>query len=131
MKSARAFWLLGFALFMANFSWAQESRTYSGATLGTAIALATQQGGQLKSLLMLLTFGMGASLPLLMISYGAQSFFKKYRTRLFHMVHAGKGLFGAIVIAVSLLILSGSDHRLEVWVMKGLPDFWVDLSTKF
>lgn len=103
----------------------------SGPTLGTAITLAAQEGGRLRSGLLLCSFGVGAALPMLLISYGAQGLFKKHRDQVFRAAGAGKVIFGVLMLLVSVLIVSGFDRSLEGWIVERLPDSIIDLTTRF
>ena len=48
----------------------------AGPTLGSAIGLATQAATVIQGLVLMLGFGIGASLPLLAVAYGSRSLFQ-------------------------------------------------------
>lgn len=103
----------------------------SGPTLGTAITLAAQEGGTAKSLAILLFFGIGAVLPMLLLAYGAQSIFKKNREKIFRGATAAKKTLGSILVLMSGLMLSGLDKVIEGHLLSILPNWMIDLSTRF
>jgi len=103
----------------------------SGPTLGTAVALAIQDGGGLKSFLIMLFFGVGAVLPLLLVAYGAGKLIKAKQSRLLTVSSKIKKLFGAVMIIIFILIISGLDKWIEAHIVSILPDAWVDLTTRF
>lgn len=103
----------------------------SGPTLGAAVGLATQAGTAPKGFVLLLVFGIAASLPLLAIAYGARAAFVANRGRLMALSLRAKPLFGVILLLVSLGVLTGLDKRLEAAVLAHLPQGLVDLAVRF
>lgn len=103
----------------------------SGPTLGSAIALAAQEGGGLASGVIMLFFGLGAVSPLIAIAYGAQKFIQNSRTRIFKGVVISKKIFGVLMLLIGLLIFFGIDKRLEAVLVELMPDSLVNLTTKF
>lgn len=103
----------------------------SGPTLGAAVGLATQADTALKGFMLMLVFGLAASLPLLAVAYGARTVFVANRSRLMAISTKAKPVFGVILVLVSVAILSGWDKRVEAAVVSRLPESWVDLTTTF
>ncbi|MDE3011044.1 MAG: cytochrome c biogenesis protein CcdA [Pseudomonadota bacterium] len=102
-----------------------------GPTLGGAVALASQGRdlGQIAALMAV--FGMGASLPLLLLGQLSQDVMRRWRG---HMLRAGqiaKGAMGIAMILVATSILSGFDKPLEGWLSDQTPDWLTDVTTRF
>ncbi len=103
----------------------------SGPTLGSAIALASTEGGGFTSAGMMLLFGVGASTPLLLIAYGARGFFERRRSKTLQTTGTMKTTFGILCLLLGIGILTGADRRLEGAITEILPDRWIDLTTRF
>jgi cytochrome c-type biogenesis protein len=103
----------------------------SGPTLGVAVGLATQAGTALRGFVLMLVFGLAASLPLLAVAYGARTAFVANRSRLMALSTRAKPAFGIVLVLLSMAILSGWDRRIEAAVLSHLPESWIDLTTRF
>lgn len=100
-----------------------------GPTLGAAVTLASQSGGLTEASLMMLVYGVGSALPLVGIAYGSRSVFQTYRSRLLKFGQYSKSVLGGLCILVGSLVLSGSDKRIESFLLEVLPQSWVNLIT--
>lgn len=103
----------------------------SGPALGAAIGLASQAKGSLPALAVLVVFSLGAIWPLLLVAYSSQSFRKWFQAKM-----ATNGIFmkkslGALVMVVGALLVSGMDKQLEAVLLRYMPDFLIDLTTKY
>jgi cytochrome c-type biogenesis protein len=103
----------------------------SGPTLGSAIALASSQGGGLMSGAMMCCFAIGSVIPLLAISYGAKGFIQLNRGKILKVVTASKKVFGVMLVIVGLVIIFGLDKALEAFLVERMPAAWIDLTSKF
>lgn len=103
----------------------------SGPTLGAAVGLATQADTAWRGFVIMMVFGLAATLPLLAVAYGARQAFVANRNRLMALSVKAKPLFGVLLVLVSLAILSGFDKRLEATALNLLPESWVDLTTRY
>jgi cytochrome c-type biogenesis protein len=103
----------------------------SGPTLGVAIGLAAQAGTAWRGFILMLVFGIAASLPLVLIAYGARTIFVTHRARLVSFSNKAKPLFGLLLVTISTVVLLGWDKRIEAAAVAHLPQSWVDLTTKF
>lgn len=102
-----------------------------GPTLGAAIVLASQ-GAHLPQVALLMgIFGVGAALPVLVLAYVSRGAMMKMRGRLMQAGKTGKTILGAIMIALSLLILTGIDKPLETWLVDHSPAWLTQLTTKY
>jgi cytochrome c biogenesis protein CcdA len=102
-----------------------------GPTLGAAVVLASQ-GSHLPQVALLMgVFGVGAALPVVALAYVSRSAMMKMRGKLVQAGKTGKMILGAIMIAISTLILSGADKPIETWLVDQSPDWLTTLTTRF
>jgi cytochrome c-type biogenesis protein len=102
-----------------------------GPTLGAASMLAAQ-GRDLPSVAaVMLAFGLGAALPLLVLGSLSRAAMLRWRGRMQQVGRAGKLLVGGVSLAVAVLILSGLDRTLEVALVEASPDWLTALTTRF
>lgn len=103
----------------------------SGPTLGVAIDLAAQAGTAWRGFVLMLIFGIAASLPLALIAYGARRFFMAHRNRLIALSSKAKPIFGMLLVIVSVGVIFGWDKRAEAVAVAHLPESWVNLTGRF
>lgn len=102
-----------------------------GPTLGAAIVLASQ-GSQLPQVALLMgIFGIGAALPVVLLAYASRSAMLKIRGKLMQAGKTGKTVLGAIMVALSVLILTGADKPMEAWLVEHSPAWLTTLTTRF
>lgn len=102
-----------------------------GPTLGAAALLAAQ-GEQLHRVaLTMALFGIGASLPLLLIGTVGRQLLGRMRSSLALAGRKGKLLLGIGMLGAGLLVISGLDKVLEQWMLDHGPAVLVELSTRF
>ena len=102
-----------------------------GPTLGAAVVLASQ-GSQLPQVALLMgIFGLGAALPVVVLAYVSRNAMLKMRGQLMQAGKTGKMMLGAIMIALSVLILTGADKPLESWLVEHSPTWLTTLTTRF
>jgi cytochrome c-type biogenesis protein len=102
-----------------------------GPTLGAAVVLASQ-GSQLPQVAMLMgIFGIGAALPVVVLAYVSRGAMLKMRGKLIQAGKTGKMILGAIMIALSVLILRGADKPIETWLVDQSPAWLTELTTRF
>lgn len=102
-----------------------------GPTLGAAVVLASQ-GTQLPQVALLMgIFGIGAALPIVALAYVSRSAMMKMRGKLMQAGKTGKIVLGAVMIALSALILSGTDKSVESWLVDHSPAWLTSLTTRF
>jgi len=102
-----------------------------GPTLAAASGLATQAGTATGAGFMMLFFGVGASIPLLFAAYASQKAFSRSRDRLMSAGSSGKKILAAVFLLVGIAVWFGLDRRLEAWMLDLLPEWWIDLTTRF
>lgn len=102
-----------------------------GPTLGAATTLASQ-GKDLGQIgLLMLIFGIGAALPLVLLGSLSRASMMKIRGRLLTAGQYGKQAFGLIMLALGVLIATGTDKSLEAWILDRTPDWLTALTTKY
>jgi cytochrome c biogenesis protein CcdA len=102
-----------------------------GPTLGAASVLAAQ-GRDLSSVsAVMLAFGLGTALPLLLLGLLSRQALGRWRGRLLVTGKAGKLLLGGTAVVVSGLVLTGLDHAVETALVAASPAWLTDLTTRF
>ncbi len=102
-----------------------------GPTLGAATTLASQGRNLGQIGLLMLIFGIGAAAPLVLLGSLSRSRMMKIRGRLLGAGKYGKQLFGLVMLALGVLITTGTDKSLETWVLNQTPDWLTALTTKY
>ncbi|WP_267224473.1 cytochrome c biogenesis CcdA family protein [Dyella silvae] len=100
-----------------------------GPTLGAATTLAAQGRNLSQIALLMMVFGLGAGLPLLVLSTASNATFVRMRGALTSAGHGIKVSLGACFVLVGVLILTGADHQLEAWLLSISPDWLTRLTT--
>lgn len=100
-----------------------------GPTLGAAITLASQGQDLARVSLVMLLFGIGAGLPLVLIGLLSRQALGRVRGRLLAAGKLGKLMLGGVMLALGVLILTGADKAFEAWVLNVAPDWLVNLTT--
>lgn len=102
-----------------------------GPTLGAASVLAAQGRDLTAVASVMLAFGLGAATPLLLVSALSRQAMLRWRGRMMQAGSRGKLLLGGGALAVSALILTGLDKRLETVLVNASPAWLTDLTTHF
>ena len=102
-----------------------------GPTLGAASVLAARGADLPAVAAVMLAFGVGAALPMLLVSTLSRSALGRWRGRMARAGAAGKLAMGGAAVAVSVLILTGLDHQMEAVLVNASPDWLTDLTTRF
>jgi cytochrome c-type biogenesis protein len=102
-----------------------------GPTLGAA-SLAAARGENLQTVaVIMIVFGLGASLPLLLLGMLSREVLLHWRTRMMAAGKGGKIVLGAIMVLAGALIFSGMDRVLETALVAVSPQWLTDLTTHF
>ena len=102
-----------------------------GPTLGAASLLAAQGKDLFQVVLIMVSFGLGAGVPLVLIGLLSRSLLQRMRDR---MMSAGKGLkalLGVIFILLGGLILAGLDKKAEAALVDASPAWLTEFTTQF
>ena len=102
-----------------------------GPTLGAAITLASSSHDLGRAAVVMLSFGLGASLPLLLIGSISAATVKRLRGRLAQSAVIGQKILGALFVLTALAALSGYDHVLESRLVALSPDWLTQLTSHF
>ncbi|MBI3901907.1 MAG: cytochrome c biogenesis protein CcdA [Nitrosomonadales bacterium] len=100
-----------------------------GPTLGVAIGLSSQ-GQQLAQVaLVMLLFGFGAALPIIGLGMLSRQGVQKFRGKLLLLGGRGKQVLGTLMLALGVLMLSGTDKLVEAGLVEITPEWLVRLTT--
>ncbi len=102
-----------------------------GPTLGAAVVLASQGSQLLQVGLLMGIFGVGAALPVVVLAYVSRGAMLRMRGKLMQAGKTGKMILGSVMIALSVLILTGADKPMETWLVDQSPDWLTQLTTRF
>ena len=102
-----------------------------GPTLGAAATLASQGKHFGQVALVMTTFGIGAAVPLVLVGSVSRRLFSTTRGKLLRVGAYGKFALGALIAALGLLIVTGSDRSLEAYLVEISPAWLTDLTTRY
>ncbi len=102
-----------------------------GPTLGAAATLASSGQHLGHASLTMLSFGVGAALPLVLLGTISRQTLNKIRARLLRSAEGGKRILGALLLLIGLGIVSGYDRKVEATLVSLSPDWLTDLTTRF
>ena len=100
-----------------------------GPTLGAATILASQGQNLAGVAIVMAAFGLGIASVLLVLALAARSVLAKWRGKLMNAGNSGKKALGVLVMAVGLLIITGTDRLIEGAILTASPDWLTDLTT--
>lgn len=103
----------------------------SGPTLGATITLAASADTLPKAALIMSMFSIGASIPLLALAYGSRQTLKSRRALLESVGRVANPVLGAVLVALSALILLGYDRAIQAALVNAMPDWLLELTTRF
>ncbi len=102
-----------------------------GPTLGGAIALASAGESLGWAAATMLSFALGISTVIVLLSYGAQNALKNRRDLFRRLSGKARMVMGAIFIAVGLALVFDLHIAAEIWLLDHLPVWLQDLSVRF
>ena len=102
-----------------------------GPTLGVAITMAANGNNIGHTVMIMFMFGLGAALPMSLLAYGSRAAIGNKRKSMAMMGHRGKQVMGTGLIFVGVLVITGFDKSLETLMTRHMPNWLVDLSTRF
>jgi cytochrome c biogenesis protein CcdA len=102
-----------------------------GPTLGAATTLASQGKNLWQIAILMLIFGTGAAIPLIVLGLLSRATLVKMRGRLLSAGKLGKQLLGAVMVCLGVLIATGADKSVEVFILDHTPDSLTALTTRF
>lgn len=102
-----------------------------GPTLGAATTLASQGKDLWQIAILMLIFGTGAAMPLIVLGLLSRATLVKVRGRLLSAGKLGKQLLGAVMVGLGVLIATGADKSVEVFILDRSPNWLTALTTRF
>ncbi len=105
----------------------------AGPSLFAAIGLASQSGTVPLAALAMFAFSLGASSVLLALAYGAREVLTRRKAALMGFATSGRAklVFALLFIGMGAMILSGLDKIIEASLVRAMPDWLIDLTTRF
>lgn len=102
-----------------------------GPTLGAAIAAASQGEDLFQAFLTFLTFALGVGLSITLFAYASRKALGWNTKRLQSLARYAKPIFGAVLLLVGALVVTGLDKAIEAWILGMLPDWLISITTRF
>jgi cytochrome c-type biogenesis protein len=102
-----------------------------GPTLGAASLMAAQGRDLVQVSIVMLAFGLGAAMPLLLLGLVSREAISRWRTRLLRAGRQGKAALGAVAGGAGMLMLTGLDKPLEAVLVAATPEWLAQLTTRF
>jgi cytochrome c-type biogenesis protein len=102
-----------------------------GPMLGAATTLASQGRDLAQISVLMAVFGIGASVPMLLIGSLSRATLLRVRGSLNTAGKRGRQLLGVALLLVGVLILSHTDRRLEAWLLDHSPAWLTALTTRY
>jgi cytochrome c-type biogenesis protein len=103
----------------------------AGPTLGAASLLAARRHDLGGVAAVMLAFGVGTTVPMVLVALLSRQVLLRWRGRLLAAGHVGKLAMGVSALAIGGLILSGVDRSVEAALVNASPVWLTDLTTRF
>lgn len=105
----------------------------AGPSLFAAIGLAAQGGTIGQAALAMAVFSLGAGTVLLALAYGAREVIARRKATLMAFATSGRAkiVFAVLFIAMGVMILAGIDKAIEAALVRAMPTWLLDLTTRF
>jgi cytochrome c-type biogenesis protein len=104
----------------------------AGPSLFAAIGLAAQTGTVVQAAIAMAFFSFGAASVMLALAYGTREALGRRKAALMEFSTSGRGklVFAILFIAMGVMILSGFDKMLEAAIVRAMPGWLVDFTTR-
>jgi cytochrome c-type biogenesis protein len=102
-----------------------------GPTLGAASLLASQGSDLPHVAIIMLAFGLGASIPLLALGLLSRDVMLRWRRNILAAGQSMKKALGLALVAIGVLVLVGLDKTVEAALVSASPQWLTDLTTRF
>ena len=102
-----------------------------GPTLGVAIAAAAQGENLGSAFITFLVFGLGVAVSILAFAYGGRKALGEKSKTARTLAKYAKPIFGATLLVVGAMVLTGLDKTLEAALIEILPDSLIAFTTRF
>jgi cytochrome c biogenesis protein CcdA len=101
----------------------------TGPTLAAAITLASRSENLVGAGFVMLTFSVGAAVPLLVLAYSSRHAVLARGATLTRVATIGKPVMGTMLLLVGALALTGADKTIEAWMVDHMPPWLLALTT--
>lgn len=102
-----------------------------GPTLGSAIAAASLGEDLVTAFFAFLAFAFGVALSIVLMAYGSRKALGGRARSLQQLARYAKPIFGAALLFVGLMVVSGLDKEVESALLSILPDRLIEFTTRF
>jgi cytochrome c biogenesis protein CcdA len=102
-----------------------------GPTLGAASVLAAHGENLGRVASVMVAFGVGAALPLLLLGLVSREVMLRWRDKLLQTGQSGRTILGVLLFVIGFLILTGLDTKLEAFLVDISPMWLTQLTTRF
>lgn len=102
-----------------------------GPTLGAATTLASRGQNLGEVAMLMLLFGVGAAVPLVVLGMLSRATLLRLRGGLVSAGAIGKQILGTVLVVFGLLIATGLNRTLETWLLDRSPAWLTALTTHF
>lgn len=103
----------------------------AGPTLGAASLLAAQRKDLGSVAAVMLAFGVGTTLPMLLVALLSREALLRWRRRMLAAGQVGKVMMGLSAVAVGVLVITGVDRSIEAALVSSSPAWLTNLTTQF
>jgi cytochrome c biogenesis protein CcdA len=102
----------------------------TGPALAAAVTLAARTESIARAAAVMLAFGAGAMLPVLLVAYGSRRTFIARGHQLAKVAAIARPVFGVVLLAIGVLTWTGADRVVETWMLDHMPAWMLDLATR-
>jgi cytochrome c-type biogenesis protein len=102
-----------------------------GPTLGAAATLAARRQDLLQVATLMIIFGLGAALPMLVIGTLSREMMTRWRGSMAQTGKAGKRVLGVLMVVLAVFILTGIDRSIETGLVEWSPEWLTNITTLF
>jgi cytochrome c biogenesis protein CcdA len=102
-----------------------------GPTLGAASTLASQGTDLAQIAVLMMLFGLGAAVPLIVLGSLSRSTLTRFRGRLLRTGRLGRQVLGLVMLGVGILVATGSNKPIEAWILDRSPGWLTALTTRY
>jgi cytochrome c-type biogenesis protein len=103
----------------------------TGPTLGAAATLAARRQDLFQVAALMIVFGLGAALPMLIIGTLSREIMMRWRSGIAQAGKAGKRALGVLMIVLAIFVLTGIDKSIETALVGWSPDWLTNITTLF
>jgi cytochrome c biogenesis protein CcdA len=102
----------------------------TGPALAAAVTLAARTENIVRATAVMLAFGAGAVLPVLLVAYGSRRALVARGLALAKVAAIAQPALGVVLLAIGVLTWTGADWLVETWILDHMPAWMLDLATR-